>query len=390
LELVARYLRLSHFNPLMRQACAERRLGGDFGVVAMLRLLIAFVVLRGRRLRHLAYLADDVALQRFAGLRVVPTARTVRRWLQSFSMKTVTTLQTLNAAVIGRVVPRQALRTLTVDVDGTVIWTGLRVERARRGFSPHHRKVPSYYPIVAQLPVLEAELTTRRLDFEEERAIFVTVVRRLMPPGNHRAAERWKQDYALTGTEALWLYQLYRAMPWLGSPRGESLVRRVAHVVRDLQEFHETTIMIDERVYVVRSEAKRRRGKVLQPAGSPCPGRSDRSMTRRPHPTRRGACHFVTSAAVNVCECRISFLKVFKMGQGRRHFCGRPSCRFPIRRHPWREPRRIHPTNDRTLLSRHAFLTMVLDPSAFRLISRRQAQCRNQGNGHQWQSIVVN
>ncbi len=43
------------------------------------------------------------------------------------------------------------LRTLTVDVDGTVVSTGLQVERARRGYNPHHRKVPSYYPIMAHL-----------------------------------------------------------------------------------------------------------------------------------------------------------------------------------------------------------------------------------------------
>jgi hypothetical protein len=65
--------------------------------------------------------------------------------------------------------------------------------------------------------VLEAELTTRRFDFDVERAIFLTVVHRLMAPGSDRAAERWKHDYALPGTEALGLHQLYRAMRWLGA-----------------------------------------------------------------------------------------------------------------------------------------------------------------------------
>ena len=36
-------------------------------------------------------------------------------------------------------------------VDGVVVSTGLQVERAFRGFNPHHRKVPSYYPIMAHL-----------------------------------------------------------------------------------------------------------------------------------------------------------------------------------------------------------------------------------------------
>ena len=151
LELFARYLRQADFNTLVRTAFAGAPCWGDFGVVVMIRLLIGLVILGGRRLRHLAYLQDDVVFRRFAGLRMVPTARTVSRWLKGFTMRTVGRLQALNAAVVARVLPRDALRTLTVDVDGTVISTGLQVERAFRGFNPHHRKVPSYYPILAHL-----------------------------------------------------------------------------------------------------------------------------------------------------------------------------------------------------------------------------------------------
>jgi len=66
-------------------------------------------------------------------------------------MKTVERLQALNAAVIAHVIPGLRLHTVTVDVDGVVVSTGLRVERAFRGYNPHHRKVPSYYPIMAHL-----------------------------------------------------------------------------------------------------------------------------------------------------------------------------------------------------------------------------------------------
>ena len=38
---------------------------------------------------------------------------------------------------------------LTLEVDGSVVSTGLKVEGARRGFNPHRRRVPSYYPITA-------------------------------------------------------------------------------------------------------------------------------------------------------------------------------------------------------------------------------------------------
>ena len=83
--------------------------------------------------------------QRFGGVRIVPTARTMSRWLRHFTMRTVTRLQALNAAVVSHLLPGLVLRTWTVDVDGVVVSTGLQVERAFRGFNPHHRKVPSYY-----------------------------------------------------------------------------------------------------------------------------------------------------------------------------------------------------------------------------------------------------
>ncbi len=40
---------------------------------------------------------------------------------------------------------------LTFDIDGSVITTGASVAWAFRGFNPHHRKNPLYYPILAHL-----------------------------------------------------------------------------------------------------------------------------------------------------------------------------------------------------------------------------------------------
>ena len=151
LELFRRYLRTMRFNALVRTAFAGAPVVGDFGVVGMVRLLIGLLVVGGRRLEHVGYVQDDPVVQRFCQLQILPTARTVSRWLTQFTMKTVERLQALNAAVIAHVIPGLRLRTVTVDVDGVVVSTGLQVERAFRGFNPHHRKVPSYYPILAHL-----------------------------------------------------------------------------------------------------------------------------------------------------------------------------------------------------------------------------------------------
>ena len=64
--------------------------------------------------------------------------------------------------------------------------------------------------------VLTALLGGRRFEFSVERAIFLTVLHRLFAPGSDRAAEKWKDDYAIEGVGGLDLHQLYRAMAWLG------------------------------------------------------------------------------------------------------------------------------------------------------------------------------
>ena len=51
-----------------------------------------------------------------------------------------------------------------------------------------------------------------------ERAVFLTVLHRLFVSGSDPAAEKWRADYRIDGTEGLHLHHLYRAMAWLGEP----------------------------------------------------------------------------------------------------------------------------------------------------------------------------
>ena len=59
-------------------------------------------------------------------------------------------------------------------------------------------------------------LAERKFGFDVERAIFLTVLHRLFAPGSDRAAEVWRERYAIAGAEGLQLHHLYRAMAWLG------------------------------------------------------------------------------------------------------------------------------------------------------------------------------
>ncbi len=63
---------------------------------------------------------------------------------------------------------------------------------------------------------MEELLGNRGFEFAVERAVFATVLHRLMISGSDRACEKWLADYAIPGVDSLALYQLYRAMAWLG------------------------------------------------------------------------------------------------------------------------------------------------------------------------------
>ena len=77
LELFGRYLRGDGLQcAWSATACAGTAGWGDFGAVAMVRLLIGLLVVGGRRLRHLAFVQDDPLFRRFCEVQVVPTART--------------------------------------------------------------------------------------------------------------------------------------------------------------------------------------------------------------------------------------------------------------------------------------------------------------------------
>jgi hypothetical protein len=71
----------------------------------------------------------------------------------------------------------------------------------------------------AGLPeILHGLLADRRYEFPVARAVFLTVLHRLFDPGSDRAAETWREGYALAGMEGLDLHHVYRAMAWLGEP----------------------------------------------------------------------------------------------------------------------------------------------------------------------------
>lgn len=152
LELLVRYLLKVDFNDRLRFHLGRASVGSDFGAINIVRLLIGMLVVGGRRLHHLEFLDGDPLIHRFCGLAILPSSRTVSRWLKKFQVRSVEALRRANAEMVAAVVSTHlTTKVLTIDIDGTVLSTGQKVARAFRGYNPHHRKVPSYYPITAHL-----------------------------------------------------------------------------------------------------------------------------------------------------------------------------------------------------------------------------------------------
>jgi DDE family transposase len=149
LELLGRYLRHIDLGARLRQAFAGLR--SDYGSARLAMVRLALFYVGARRLEHLRYLGGDPLVTRFCGLARLPTRRTVADWLRQFTQETLAPLIALNRDLVTEALARLELPRLTIDVDGSVIRTGATVGWAFRGFNPHHRKDPSYYPLFAHV-----------------------------------------------------------------------------------------------------------------------------------------------------------------------------------------------------------------------------------------------
>ena len=127
LEFVRRWLRRDGLLALLRRELAAGLPPSDYGVLGLALVVLALILSGGRRLRHLRYLDGDPLVLRFCGLRHLPTARTVGRWLAAFRARHLPRLQQVNALVAARVIRHTGQRRLTIDVDGSVVSTGLQV-----------------------------------------------------------------------------------------------------------------------------------------------------------------------------------------------------------------------------------------------------------------------
>jgi len=93
--------------------------------------------------------------------------------------------------------------------------------------------------------VLAGLLAGRKFSFDLERAVYLSVLHRLCSGGSDRAADKWRRDVLVPGSEGLALHHLYRAMRYLGQSHRtieEKLFVRRRHLFSSLTlAFYDTT-----------------------------------------------------------------------------------------------------------------------------------------------------
>ena len=154
LEIFGRYLRSLKLRRRLREALGSHGMETDYGIAGMVFALFALLVIGGYRISHLAFLGSDPVVLRFCGLKRLPSDRTLVRWLKRFGDTALLALETLIRDLVHDQIERLKLSALTLDLDGTVLRTGAKVEGAARGFNPHHPKDCSYYPLTAHVAEL--------------------------------------------------------------------------------------------------------------------------------------------------------------------------------------------------------------------------------------------
>ena len=151
LELFRRYFATIDLVGRLRRAFDGLGVEGDYGAHRFALCVIGLLLAGGRRITHLAVLERDPVLLRWLELRRIPCDRTLVGWLTRLPFVVLERLASLVQDVVHDAIERCGFSRLTIDVDGSVLRTGVRVEGAERGYNPHHPKDKSYYPLTAHL-----------------------------------------------------------------------------------------------------------------------------------------------------------------------------------------------------------------------------------------------
>src|ERR1700689_2294698 len=100
LELLRQYFEVIGLNRRIRQGFREHNLGGDYGCVHLVVLVVGLLLVGARRLKQLGYVAHDPLFARLSGLARIRSYRTVVNWLKQFTQASLGALVRINSELL--------------------------------------------------------------------------------------------------------------------------------------------------------------------------------------------------------------------------------------------------------------------------------------------------
>jgi hypothetical protein len=131
----------------LHEACAHLKPRHYYGFGTILQCLIVHLLLGYRQLRESAFYREDPLVKRVLGLNSLPSVPTVSRMLAEFDERSVFAQQALSRDLVLERLEKQALRTVTLDFDGSVQSTKRHAEGTAVGFNKEKKGARSYYPL---------------------------------------------------------------------------------------------------------------------------------------------------------------------------------------------------------------------------------------------------
>jgi hypothetical protein len=131
----------------LQESCAHLKSRHYYGFGTILQCLIVHILLGYRQLRESAFYREDPLVKRVLGLKVLPSVPTVSRILSEFDQPSVSAQQGVSLDLVLDRLQKEALRTVTLDFDGSVQSTKRHAEGTAVGFNKEKKGARSYYPL---------------------------------------------------------------------------------------------------------------------------------------------------------------------------------------------------------------------------------------------------
>lgn len=125
----------------------HRNVGSIFGHHVVFLWMVVHLLLGHRRLRDRDFYAEDPLVQRILGLRRLPDVATISRSLRDADERSVERVECLSRDLVLNRIDQEALSTVTLDFDGSVLSTQRHAEGAAVGFNKKRKGARSYYPL---------------------------------------------------------------------------------------------------------------------------------------------------------------------------------------------------------------------------------------------------